>query len=343
MTQSAPESLRALARESLAAVESALDLNELESIRVYYLGRKGRVTERLKTISTLPPAQRREFGRVVNDLKRTLAETIGRRREALASDAIEARLDSERVDVTLPGKRVARGALHPVSRTIARIREIFSGLGFDVAEGPELEDDYHNFEALNIPPDHPARAMMDTFYVDRRWVLRTHTSPVQIRYMRQHSPPLQVIAPGRVYRRDSDVTHSPMFHQVEGLAVGEGVNFGHLKGVLVHFLREFFETDLKVRFRPSYFPFTEPSAEVDVSCIFCAGKSCAVCKRTGWIEILGSGMVHPEVFRHVGYDYETYTGYAFGVGVERLAMLRYGVDDLRLFFDNDAGFLRQFQ
>lgn len=343
MTNSTLENLETLARESVEAVNQAGDEDALERLRVLYLGKKGLVTEQLKQISALAPEDRRAFGQAVNALKQELTELIRVRGEGLAAQSIESRLEKERIDVTLPGRSGRSGSLHPVTRTIRRMEEIFASLGFDTADGPEVEDDFYNFEALNIPADHPARAMHDTFYVDDAVVLRTHTSPVQIRYMIEHAPPLQVIAPGRVYRCDSDVTHTPMFHQVEGLAVGEGINFGHLKGVLVHFLREFFETDLKVKFRPSYFPFTEPSAEVDISCVFCGGPGCRVCKQTGWIEILGCGMVHPEVFRHVKVDYEKYTGYAFGMGVERLTMLRYGVDDLRLFFENDANFLAQFQ
>ena len=343
MTNTALENLDALATESLQAVNAAESSDALEQLRIQYLGKKGTVTGQLKAISSLPAEQRRDFGQAVNSLKTKLSDAIGVRAEILTREATTARLASESIDVTLPGRNVSNGSLHPVTRTVRRMEEIFAALGFDVAEGPEIEHDFYNFEALNIPQDHPARAMHDTFYVDDNHVLRTHTSPVQIRYMVDHKPPLQVIAPGRVYRCDSDVTHTPMFHQVEGLAVGEGINFGHLKGVLTYFLREFFEADLKVRFRPSYFPFTEPSAEVDISCVFCESKGCRICSHTGWIEILGCGMVHPEVFRHVNVDYEKYTGYAFGMGVERLTMLRYGVDDLRLFFENDAGFLAQFQ
>jgi phenylalanyl-tRNA synthetase alpha chain len=244
--------------------------------------------------------------------------------------------------VTLPGRGPGRGGLHPITRTLERIETIFAGMGFETAEGPEVEDDFHNFEALNIPASHPARAMHDTFYFDPHTVLRTHTSPVQIRTMENREPPLRVIAPGRVYRCDSDLTHTPMFHQVEGLYVAEGVNFAHLKGVLDAFLKAFFEQDLAVRFRPSYFPFTEPSAEVDIGCVHCGGEGCRVCGHTGWLEVLGCGLVHPNVFAHVGIDTERYTGFAFGMGVERLAMLRYGVDDLRVFFDNDLGFLAQY-
>ena len=343
MSNATLDKLNTLARESVEAVNQAADTESLERLRVHYLGKKGIVTEQLKLISSLEPDERRAFGQAVNTLKQTLTESIRSRGDDLAGRAIEARLAAERIDVTLPGRQATSGSMHPISRTIARMDDIFDSLGFDSADGPEIEEDFYNFEALNIPADHPARAMHDTFYVDDKRVLRTHTSPVQVRYMQSHKPPLQVIAPGRVYRCDSDMTHTPMFHQVEGLAVGEGINFGHLRGVLSHFLREFFETDLKVKFRPSYFPFTEPSAEVDISCVFCGGPGCRVCKQTGWIEILGCGMVHPEVFRHVGVDYEKYTGYAFGMGVERLTLLRYGVDDLRLFFDNDINFLAQFQ
>ena len=261
----------------------------------------------------------------------------------LADAAISSRLQSETVDVTLPGRRRAAGGLHPVTLTMNRIDTMFGKLGFDIAEGPEVEDDFHNFEALNIPEQHPARAMHDTFYFDDGMLLRTHTSPVQIRVMENQEPPLRVIAPGRVYRCDSDLTHTPMFHQVEGLLVDVDVSFSVLKGTLEEFLRLFFEDDaLKTRFRPSYFPFTEPSMEVDISCVMCAGEGCRVCSHTGWLEVLGCGMVHPELFRHTGVDGEKYTGYAFGMGVERLAMLRYGVNDLRLFFDNDLRFLQQF-
>jgi phenylalanyl-tRNA synthetase alpha chain len=343
LTNSTLENLQALANESVQAVKQAADADSLERLRVLYLGKKGLVTEQLKLISTLDAEHRREFGQAVNALKNELSDSIRVRSDDLATRAIEARLEKENLDVTLPGRFARSGSMHPLSRTLSRMQDIFASLGFDSADGPEIEEEFYNFEALNIPADHPARAMHDTFYVDDGRVLRTHTSPVQVRYMIDHAPPLQVIAPGRVYRCDSDMTHTPMFHQVEGLAVGEGITFGHLKGVLTYFLREFFESDLKVKFRPSYFPFTEPSAEVDISCVFCGGPGCRVCKHTGWIEILGCGMVHPEVFRHVKVDYEKYTGYAFGMGVERLTMLRYGVDDIRLFFENDAAFLAQFQ
>lgn len=313
------------------AIREAPDLAALDQLRVGYLGKKGQLTGRLKTLGSLPHEERRAAGAAINVAKERLQQALEDRKTALASAELEAQLRTERVDVTQPGRGQSLGGLHPITRTLSRIEELFGRIGFSVAQGPELEDDYHNFEALNIPPHHPARAMHDTFYFDAHTLLRTHTSNVQIRTMAQTPPPVRIISLGRVYRCDSDQTHSPMFHQVEGLYVDEGVSFADLKGVLYEFLRAFFEQDdLKVRFRPSYFPFTEPSAEVDV-----LGKN-------GWLEVLGCGMVHPKVFGHVGYDSERYTGYAFGMGAERLAMLRYGVNDLRQFFDNDLRFLRQF-
>jgi len=327
------------ARDQIAAADS---LRSLDDLRVRYLGKKGVLTAELKRIGELPPAERRAHGQAVNRAKQTLEQAIEARRETLRRASIAEQLSADSVDVTLPGRGQARGGLHPITQTMDRLIDIFARLGFEVADGPEVEEDFYNFEALNIPPDHPARAMHDTFYFADGRLLRTHTSPVQIRYMLEHPAPLRIVAPGRVYRCDSDVTHTPMFHQIEGLAVGEDISFADLKGVLTHFLRHYFETDLEIRLRPSYFPFTEPSAEVDVSCVFCCGDGCRVCKRSGWLEVLGCGMVDPEVFRHSGVDTEKYTGYAFGLGVERLAMLRYGVDDLRLFFENDLDFLRQF-
>ena len=326
-----------------AAISAAADEAVLEQLRVHYLGKKGALTEQLKRIGGLPPEQRRAVGQAVNAAKRSLENRFRERRESLQTESEVARSVVEAIDVTLPGRGTELGGPHPITRTLQRVEAIFGRLGFGVAEGPEIEDNFHNFEALNIPVDHPARAMHDTFYIDEHTLLRTHTSPVQVRYMLENPPPLRIIAPGRVYRCDSDVTHTPMFHQVEGLAVDESTTFADLKGVLIHFVREFFEADLKVRFRPSYFPFTEPSAEVDISCVFCSGDGCRVCQRTGWLEILGCGMVHPEVFRHTGVDSERFRGYAFGMGIERLTMLRYGVDDLRLFFDNDLDLLRQFR
>jgi phenylalanyl-tRNA synthetase alpha chain len=329
--------------EALEEIHQATDVEQLEAARIKFLGRKGLLTVELKRVGSLPSDQRKSFGIAVNQTKKHLTVELKRRFEHLRSDLRQSRLRQQSVDVTLPGRRRNRGGLHPVTRTVRRINEIFQRIGFDIAEGPEIEDDFHNFEALNIPIDHPARAMHDTFYVNNGDVLRTHTSPVQIRYMKTHNPPLQVIAPGRVYRCDSDVTHTPMFHQVEGLVVDNGVSFADLKGVLTYFVHEFFESDLPLRFRPSYFPFTEPSAEVDIGCIFCSGSGCRICQKTGWLEILGCGMVHPQVFHHVGINYEEHTGYAFGLGIERVTMLRYGVDDLRLFFNNEIGFLSQFR
>ena len=335
--------IQLLVDEALVEIGSAERSRDIEQARVRFLGKKSALTQQLKRIGSLPTQERRAFGQAVNDAKQLLAEKIAERVVQLDRWEQDAALTSGWVDVSLAGRRAGTGCLHPVSRTIRRIHDIFRRLGFDVAEGPEIEDDYHNFEALNIPPDHPARAMHDTFYVEPGVVLRTHTSPVQIRYLKSHPPPIQVIAPGRVYRCDSDVTHTPMFHQLEGLVVDTDIAFSDLKGVLIHFVREFFEQELPVRFRPSYFPFTEPSAEVDMGCVFCDGAGCRVCQQTGWLEILGCGMVHPTVFRQLGIDNEEYTGYAFGVGIERLTMLRYGVDDLRLFFDNELGFLTQFR
>ncbi len=315
----------------------------LDAVRVGYLGKKGELTALLKNLGQLPAAERPAAGQAINQAKNRVQELIEARKSTLADALIASRLQTEKVDISLPGRGRGGGGLHPVTLTINRIDKMFGKLGFDVAEGPEVEDDFHNFEALNIPEQHPARAMHDTFYFDDGMLLRTHTSPVQIRVMENQEPPLRLIAPGRVYRCDSDLTHTPMFHQVEGLLVDVDVSFSVLKGTLEEFLKMFFEQDdLKTRFRPSYFPFTEPSMEVDISCVMCAGRGCRVCSHTGWLEVLGCGMVHPELFRHTGVDSEKYTGYAFGMGVERLAMLRYGVNDLRLFFDNDLRFLQQF-
>ncbi len=334
--------LERLTEEALRAVEAADDLRALDGVRVRYLGKNGLFTEQLKQLGRLPKEARPKAGQAINAAKKRLQSAIETRKAALEQAELEARLASERVDVTLPGRTLGQGGLHPVTRTLERIEEIFASAGFQVEEGPEIEDDYHNFEALNIPAHHPARAMHDTFYFDEHRLLRTHTSPVQVRVMANAEPPLKVIAPGRVYRCDSDLTHTPMFHQVEGFLVDEQVTFADLKGILHAFLKAFFEKDLKVRFRPSYFPFTEPSAEVDMECVMCGGEGCRVCGQTGWLEVLGCGMIHPEVFRHVGIDSDRYIGYAFGMGVERLTMLRYGVNDLRLFFENDLRFLKQF-
>ncbi len=335
--------LAQLLADAEAAAAAAANVAAIEDIRVRYLGKKGLLTEQLKQVGTLAPEERPLVGKWVNEAKDRLTERLRVRKSDLEAKAQEAQLARERLDVTLPGRGLGVGGLHPITRTLERLERLFTAMGFTVADGPEIEDDYHNFEALNIPAHHPARAMHDTFYLDARRLLRTHTSPVQVRYMENHRPPLRIIAPGRVYRRDSDVTHTPMFHQVEGLLVDEQVTFADLKGLLVEFLRRFFERELAVRFRPSYFPFTEPSAEVDISCVICGAKGCRVCKGSGWLEVLGCGMVHPAVFRFVRIDAERYTGFAFGLGVERLAMLRYGVSDLRLFYENDLRFLQQFR
>lgn len=335
--------LDALVARVLSEIARSGDERGLETLRVQYLGKKGLLTEKLKALGTLPPNERPQVGQSINAAKQKIQAAVGERRATLQAAALDARLTQEAIDVTLPGRGQRTGGLHPITITLERIEALFAQAGFVVAEGPEIEDDYHNFEALNIPAHHPARAMHDTFYFDDESLLRTHTSPVQVRVMQTTPPPLRIIAPGRVYRRDSDLTHSPMFHQVEGLLVDEGVAFSDLKGILNQFLKVFFEQeDLKIRFRPSYFPFTEPSAEVDIQCVICGGEGCRVCGYSGWLEVMGCGMVHPEVFAHVGVDAERYTGYAFGLGVERLAMLRYGVNDLRLFFDNDLRFLKQF-
>jgi len=343
MTPQAGTDPAALEAEALAAVAAAGDLGQLDEARVRYLGKSGALTAQLKALGALPKEERPAAGQRINEAKRSVQDAIEARRSALEGEALNQRLRGERIDVTLPGRGQAPGALHPVTRAMRRIEQLFANAGFNIAEGPEVEDDYHNFEALNIPAHHPARAMHDTFYFPDGRLLRTHTSPVQIRVMENRPPPLRIIAPGRVYRCDSDLTHTPMFHQVEGFLVDTEATFADLKGVLYDFLRNFFEQDdLQLRFRPSYFPFTEPSAEVDVQCVKCGGSGCRVCKQSGWLEVLGCGMIHPEVFGHVGIDSEQWLGYAFGMGVERLAMLRYGVDDLRLYFDNDLRFLSQF-
>jgi phenylalanyl-tRNA synthetase alpha chain len=318
-----------LARDELSAAADAVALDE---VRVRYLGKQGVLTVERKQLGKLPVEQRPQAGKRINEALESVQQALEARRAAIAAERLEARLCDERLDVTLPGRGQHAGGLHPITRTLERIEEFFGQLGFEIATGPEVETDYHNFEALNIPGHHPARAMQDTFYFADGLLLRTHTSPVQIRVMSDSQPPIRIIAPGRVYRCDSpDMTHAPMFHQVEGLMVGEDVSFAHLKGMVMDFLRHFFEEDLEVRFRPSYFPFTEPSAEVDIR-----GQS-------GWLEVMGCGMVHPRVLENVNIDSERYTGFAFGMGAERLAQLRYGINDLRLFFDNDLRFLEQFR
>lgn len=335
--------LDALLSEAMQAVSSAADEAALEALRVAYLGKKGHLTALLKGLGQLSPEERPAAGARINAAKQQVAEAIQARKEVLEAAALEAQLHDERLDVTLPGRTQSLGGPHPVTRTIDRMVEVFSQAGFAVVEGPEIEDDYHNFEALNFPPHHPARAMHDTFFISDDTVLRTHTSPVQVRVMENQAPPIRVVCPGRVYRTDFDITHTPMFHQLEGLLVDEGVSMADLKGTIVNFLQVYFENDnLAVRFRPSYFPFTEPSAEVDIQCVMCAGEGCRVCKRTGWLEVMGCGMVHPNVLRYSNIDPDVYSGFAFGMGVERLAMLRYGIDDLRIFFENDLSFLRQF-
>jgi phenylalanyl-tRNA synthetase alpha chain len=335
--------LTALTQEALAAVAACADLAALDEARVHWLGKKGVLTEQLKALGALPAAVRPAAGARINEAKEQLQAAIEARRATLERADIERRLASGRIDVTLPGRGEEPGGLHPVTQARLRIETLFRRAGFEVASGPEIEDDFYNFEALNIPPNHPARAMHDTFYFPDGRLLRTHTSPVQIRALQARGAPLAIVAPGRVYRCDSDMTHSPMFHQLEGLVVDENVSFANMKAVLHGFLQAFFERELAMRLRPSFFPFTEPSAEVDMSCVFCEGRGCRVCKHTGWLEISGCGMVHPNVLAASGIDAERYTGYAFGAGIDRLAMLRYGVNDLRLFFENDLRFLRQFR
>lgn len=324
-----------------AASETASEV-ALQQVRARYLGRKGEVTAVMKGMGQLTPEERPLAGALANEVKDRLEAAFAERQEVLRQELMQQKLANERLDVTLPGRKQRRGYKHPITQVTEEIVAIFAALGFGVAEGPEIERDFYNFEALNIPKDHPARDMQDTFYVSEDVVLRTHTSPVQIRTMLKQKPPLRVVAPGTVYRRDSDVTHSPMFHQIEGFLVDRKVTFGDLKGILTTFITEFFGKDVDVRFRPSFFPFTEPSAEVDIQCVICGGSGCRVCGQSGWLEILGSGMIDPEVFKSVDYDPEIYSGFAFGMGIERIAMLKYGVNDLRLFFENDLRFLKQF-
>jgi phenylalanyl-tRNA synthetase alpha chain len=337
------ESLDRIVAEALKVFSGISNPDELEHAKARFLGKQGALPELFKDLRSLAPAERAAAGERINNAKRELEDALNARREWIRAQALVARLHEEQLDVTLPGRGRDIGGLHPVTLSLERIEMLFLSAGFEVASGPEIETDYYNFTALNIPEDHPARAMHDTFYVDEKHLLRTHTSPVQIRYMQSHQPPFKIIAPGRVYRRDSDVTHTPMFHQVEGLWVDEHVSFASLKGLLTSFMQKFFERDdLPTRFRPSFFPFTEPSAEMDIGCVQCDGKGCRVCGASGWLEVLGAGMVHPNVFKQVDIDSEKYLGFAFGLGVERLAMLRYGVNDLRLFFENDLTFLKQF-
>jgi phenylalanyl-tRNA synthetase alpha chain len=336
------DALNEIVSVAKTAISNATNNAELDTVRVEYLGKKGKITAYLKQLGNVSVEERPVIGKSVNLAKQEVSGLVEQKNRALAEKAMNDALAAETIDVSLPGRGEKIGGLHPVTKTLQRIEQYFQNIGFQVAEGPEIEDSTHNFTALNIPEHHPARAMHDTFYFNAETLLRTHTSPVQVRVMEKEEPPLRIIAPGRVYRCDSDLTHTPMFHQVEGLMVDENISFTDLKGILADFLRAFFEKDLNVRFRPSYFPFTEPSAEADIECVMCDGEGCRVCSHTGWLEVLGCGMVHPKVFEHVNIDSEKYMGLAFGMGVERLAMLRYGVNDLRLFFENDLRFLRQF-
>ncbi|MFP6839647.1 MAG: phenylalanine--tRNA ligase subunit alpha [Pseudohongiellaceae bacterium] len=328
--------------EALQAITDSGDENSLEQLRVQYLGKKGKLTVLLKSLGQLPVEERPAAGEKINLVKRQIQAALEARKTSLVEASLDAQLSQEVIDVTLPGRRQSAGGLHPITITIDRITSIFASAGYDVVEGPEIEDEYHNFEALNIPSHHPARDMHDTFYVSPGTVLRTHTSPVQIRVMEDGKPPFRMICPGRVYRCDSDLTHTPMFHQVEGLLIDEGVSFAGLKGTVEDFLHAYFEEEMPVRFRPSYFPFTEPSAEVDIGCVSCGGKGCLICGHSGWLEIMGCGMVHPHVLEMSNVDPRKYNGFAFGIGIERLAMLRYGVSDLRTYFENDLRFLQQF-
>jgi phenylalanyl-tRNA synthetase alpha chain len=347
--------LDSIVSKAISEFAGTSDAAELERIKAGYLGKSGQLTEQLKSLGKLPPDERREAGARINAAKDRIEVSLQERRDALAQARLDSRLAEEALDVTLPGRGLSRAALHPATRTLERIERLFRSIGFAVADGPEIETDFHNFTALNTPEGHPARSMHDTFYVKgagENLLLRTHTSPIQVRYMQQHvahyrgdavMPPIKIIAPGRVYRVDSDATHSPMFHQVEGLWIAQDVSLADLKGVITDFLRKFFEDEkIRTRFRPSFFPFTEPSAEIDMSCVFCGGSGCRVCSQSGWLEVAGSGQVHPNVLRHCGIDSEKYIGFAFGVGPDRLTMLRYGINDLRLFYEGDLRFLSQF-
>lgn len=343
------ERLEEIKTQALESIESASSEEDLENIRVRVLGRKGELTMILKAIGKLSAEERPKIGQLANKLKKKIDGSINARKEALKGfhvrglvSAPDGFFAATTVDPTLPGRQRRLGRLHPITQVMDEICSVFERMGFTVAQGPEVELDFYNFEALNIPADHPARDMHDTFYIDDKILLRTHTSPIQIHAMERHRPPIRIIAPGKVYRCDSDITHTPMFHQVEGLMVDRDVSFAGLKGVLTAFVQQIFDSDTLVRFRPSFFPFTEPSAEIDIQCVICRGKGCRICSHTGWLEVLGAGMVHPEVFRHVGYDTEEFSGFAFGLGVERIAMLRFGIDDIRLFYDNDLRFLQQF-
>lgn len=336
--------LTELVKQAQAAIANSNELQALDQVRVEYLGKKGLLTTQLKSLGKLSAEERPAAGQKINEAKQAVAQALETRKNALEEQAMAATLQKDGVDVTLAGHGQQPGGLHPVTRIMNRIGALFGQMGFSIESGPEIEDEFHNFDALNIKADHPARAEMDTFYLkDKPYLLRTHTSPVQIRAMQKTGAPVRIIAMGRTYRHDYDVTHTPMFHQCEGLLVDEGVSMAHLKGILHRFLSAFFERDINLRFRPSYFPFVEPGAEVDIECLFCNGDGCRVCKRTGWLEILGCGMVHPNVLTACDIDPERYTGWAFGIGIERLGMLRYGINDIRMNYDNDLRFLRQFR
>jgi phenylalanyl-tRNA synthetase alpha chain len=336
------QDLESLVEGARGEIAGAASIAVLEEIRVRLLGKKGEITAQLKSLGAMEPEARRAAGARINEAKDRITSLLDERRKLLEDEELVRKLASDTIDVTLPGRGLTGGGLHPLSRVRRRIEQIFRSAGFSIVDGPEIEDDWHNFEALNIPANHPARAMHDTFYFPDGRLLRTHTSPVQVRVLEREPPPIRVIVPGRVYRIDSDMTHTPMFHQVEGLVVDEGISFANLKAILHRFMRELFEKDVKMRLRPSYFPFTEPSAEVDISCVSCGGAGCRVCKNTGWLEVAGCGVVHPNVLTAVNLDPQRYTGYAFGMGLDRLTMLRYNVNDLRMFFENDLRFLRQF-
>jgi phenylalanyl-tRNA synthetase alpha chain len=336
------QELQRLQTEAKQQLSTLSDAGQLEDFRIRFLGRKGSFSTVMRSLGKVPPEDRPRLGQLANTIKLEIEELFAKRQSDLTAGLASLSTERQTIDLTLPGRRPAMGKLHPVTQIMNEVCTIFENLGFSVAEGPDVEHDHYNFEALNIPAHHPARDMHDTFYISDSILLRTHTSPMQARIMEKQQPPLRVIAPGKVYRCDSDITHTPMFHQVEGFLVDKKVSFADLKGVLTVFTQKMFEKDLALRFRPSFFPFTEPSAEVDIACVICEGKGCRVCKRTGWLEILGSGMIDPEVFKMVGYDPEVYSGFAFGLGVERIAMLKYGIDDIRLYYENDLRFLSQF-
>ena len=338
-----PADLQHILKEAQSQISNAQDLKSLDTIRIQYLGKKGQLTEQLKQLGKLSPEERPKVGQAVNEVKQQVQTLLDEKLKSIQNKILEQKLNAETLDITLPGRGMSLGTLHPVTQMRLHLERLFRSMGFEVVEGPEIEDDYHNFTALNIPDHHPAREMHDTFYCDNGYLLRTHTSPVQIRVMESQKPPLRIVTPGRVFRCDSDQSHTPMFHQIEGLLIDDHSTFADLKGLIQDFLRTLFgDESLKLRFRASYFPFTEPSAEVDIACTVCGGKGCRTCGQTGWMEVLGCGMVHPNVLENVGIDNEKYAGFAFGVGIDRLALLRYAIPDLRLFFENDLRFLAQF-